>query len=73
MIILTSRTCQPCSVLKAMYQNDERVKFIDITNEEGTKLSDKYGVRAVPTLIDKGAVINGAPSIMRYLKEEENA
>ena len=71
MIILTSTTCAPCSILKSLYKEDERVEFVDVMTEQAQAIMAERAVRGVPALILDDAVIQGAPSIDKKLKQLE--
>lgn len=71
MIIITSDACQPCSILKQLYKDDERVEFVDFQTEQAQAIMDGRPVRGVPALMLDDEIIQGAPAIDKKLKQLE--
>lgn len=71
MIIITSDSCQPCSILKQLYKDDERVEFMDFQTEQAQAIMAGRPVRGVPALMLDDEIVQGAPAIDKKLKQLE--
>lgn len=70
MILLSSESCAPCTIVKAYaIKHGLKVKEVDANQLEGKKLLMKHGVRGVPALIIDDQVVLGVKAI----KEEFDA
>jgi len=72
MILITSKTCPPCKVVKAYIaeQNIEGIEVLDISEKAGMDLVIEHGLKAVPTLIDGEDVITSVDDIKDRLKAQ---
>jgi predicted thioredoxin/glutaredoxin len=50
MILLTTKSCPSCYVIKNMIKKEDNISIIDL--HEAPELSTKYGIMSVPVLID---------------------
>jgi len=58
MILLYSKKCIPCFLLKnELKKLGIKFKEIDVESEEGRKLVKKLGIKGVPAIIDNEKVI----------------
>ena len=68
LIKIYSKTCGPCKVLeKNLVESGVDYDSVDVASEEGEDIVEKYGVRAVPTLLlvdDNGALLNKRTGIL---------
>lgn len=68
LIKIYSKTCGPCKVLeKNLVESGVEYDSVDVTSEEGEDIVEKYGVRAVPTLLlidDNGTLLNKHTGIL---------
>ena len=68
LIKIYSKTCGPCKVLeKNLVESGVNYDSVDVASEEGEDIVEKYGVRAVPTLLlvdDNGTLLNKHTGIM---------
>ena len=55
-------------MLKGLLKDDKDTEFIDVTEPDGMKQAETYGVRVVPTLVtDDHKVITGVMEIKKQL------
>ena len=68
LIKIYSKTCGPCKVLeKNLVESRVDYDSVDVASEEGEDIVEKYGVRAVPTLLledDNGTLLNKRTGIL---------
>jgi len=68
LIKIYSKTCGPCKVLeKNLVESGVDYDSVDVASEEGEDIVEKYGVRAVPTLLlvdDNGTLLNKHTGIL---------
>lgn len=68
LIKLYSKTCGPCKVLeKNLVESGVEYDSVDVASEEGEDIVEKYGVRAVPTLLlvdNNGTLLNKRTGIL---------
>ena len=68
LIKIYSKTCGPCKVLeKNLVESGVDYDSVDVASEEGEDIVEKYGVRAVPTLLlvdDNGTLLNKRTGIL---------
>ena len=68
LIKIYSKTCGPCKVLeKNLVESGVDYDSVDVASEEGEDIVEKYGVRAVPTLLlvdDNGTLISKHAGIL---------
>ena len=68
LIKIYSKTCGPCKVLeKNLVESGIDYDSVDVASEEGEDIVEKYGVRAVPTLLlvdDNGTLLNKRTGIL---------
>ena len=68
LIKIYSKTCGPCKVLeKNLVESGVKYDSVDVASEEGEDIVEKYGVRAVPTLLlvdDNGTLLNKRTGIL---------
>ena len=68
LIKIYSKTCGPCKVLeKNLVESGVEYDSVDVASEEGEDIVEKYGVRAVPTLLlvsDNGTLLNKHTGIL---------
>lgn len=65
-ILLTSKNCSPCKVVKDYV--DESYEVYDIDEEVGRSYLEDFGVRAVPALIVDQEVYTGVKPILERIK-----
>ena len=59
LILFTSKNCHSCVILKeTLMKNDIRFKEVDISSDDGQRLTKKYYIRSIPTLIDEIKLIS---------------
>lgn len=62
LIKIYSKTCGPCKVLeKNLIESGVKYDSVYVISEEGKDMVEKYGVRAIPTLLlldDNGTLIS---------------
>ena len=62
LIKIYSKTCGPCTVLdKNLIETAVKYDSVYVISEEGKDMVEKYGVRAIPTLLlldDNGTLIS---------------
>ena len=72
MKLFTSPTCGPCTMLKKLLIDANRlqdVELVDTSTPDGTMMSREYGVRSVPSLLTaSGSLITSARAIKEHLK-----
>ena len=68
LIKIYSKACGPCKVLeKNLVESGVKYDSVDVASEEGEDIVEKYGVRAVPTLLlvdDNGTLLNKHTGIL---------
>ena len=68
LIKIYSKTCGPCKALeKNLVESGVDYDSVDVASEEGEDIVEKYGVRAVPTLLlvdDNGTLLNKRTGIL---------
>lgn len=62
----SSKRCPPCDEAERILKQ-EGVSFlrIDVDSTEGSRIADKKGIRAVPTIVKGKDIIEGLPSNLK--------
>ena len=69
MILLTSKDCVPCQVVKEHMNQLMHISIMDIDSPDGMAESAYHNIKSVPALItDSDHIVLGASSIIAYLQ-----
>ena len=69
-MLFTTKTCPNCPNAKRQLNNAGIIyKIVDA--EEQTALTEKYGIKSVPTLVVNGQCINGVGPIVGWIKNQK--